>query len=238
MAADLDPSDEYFDTDSRFMTLELLLRSIPSGRMCDVGCGRGALIKRLHDHHQVFGCDFEVSAVEACVAQGLRVKRVDLNNDDALPFDQKFNVIVLSEVCEHLLDPNRAIRTVKNALLPGGTLIVTVPNAVPLFARVAIPLGRTVDWLHYPSPDTVQTGHIRFYTINSMSNLLANEGFQVAEVRGVSFRMNGIFWARLCFWIAKVLMRGDKNSAACIDAWLGRRMPGMSPGLLFVCKLL
>ena len=234
MAADLNPTEEYFDTDSRFMTLELLLRTIPSGRFCDMGCGRGALIKRLRDHHDVCGCDYEESAVEACRAEGLVARLVDLNNVDRLPFDGRFDIIVISEVCEHLLDPKNAIRIARKSLLPKGILVVTVPNAVPLFVRLAVPLGRTVGWLHYPSRDTVDTGHIRFYTIRSMSRLLKEEGFQVVDVRGLSFRMNGYFWARLCFWAARIAMRKSKRAPTQIDAWLGKRMPGISPGLLFV----
>lgn len=238
MAANLDPSEDYFETDSRFMTLEAVLTALPSGKMCDIGCGRGALIRRLQKHHEVFGCDYEPSAVEACVASGLQVSRIDLNSDESLPFPSKFDVIVISEVCEHLLDPGNAIRLAKKALVPGGTLVVTVPNAVPLFLRLPILFGRTVDWLHYPSNDTAITGHIRFYTIESMSRLLRDAGFQVMDVRGVSFRMNGYFWARVCFWVARFFMKGRKAAPAQIDAWLGRKMPGLSPGLLFVSRLL
>jgi 2-polyprenyl-3-methyl-5-hydroxy-6-metoxy-1,4-benzoquinol methylase len=234
MARDLDPPDDYFETDSRFMTLERLLRAIPRGKMCDMGCGRGALMQRLRNHHEVFGCDYEVTAVEACAARGLTAAHVDLNSVDSLPFQEKFDVIVLSEVCEHLLDPRNAVRVARRALLPQGILIVTVPNAVPLFARIAIPLGRTVGWLHYPSQDTADTGHIRFYTIGSMSHLLREEGFRVNEVRGVSFRMNGRFWARFCFWIARFFMTKGKSASTELDAWLGKKMPGISPGLLFI----
>ncbi|MEP7015972.1 MAG: class I SAM-dependent methyltransferase [Verrucomicrobiota bacterium] len=236
MASNLDPDQDYFETDSRFMTLELLLRAIPKGMMCDIGCGRGALMKRMGDYHTVYGCDFAADAVEACVRQGLVVKRADLNNDESLPFAEKFNVIVMSEVCEHLLDPRNAIRVAQKALIPGGILIVTVPNAVPLFVRCAIPFGKTVRWLHYPSPDTVETGHIRFYTIKSMSVLLEEEGFKVCDVRGVSFRMNGYFWARVCFWTARLFRMNRKSAPARIDAWFGRCLPGLSPGLLFLCE--
>ncbi len=237
MAASLDPSDDYFETDSRFMTLEGILTALPAGKLCDIGCGRGALIQRLQKHHEVFGCEYEAGAVEVCVAAGLRVMRVDLNNDDALPFSSKFDVIVISEVCEHLLDPRNAIRLARNALAPGGTLIVTVPNAVPLFVRMAVPFGRTLEWLHYPSPDTELTGHVRFYTIRSMSRLLNEEGLSVTDVRGVSFRMNGYFWERVCFWVAKFFMKKMKTAPARVDAWLGRKMPGLSPGLLFVARV-
>jgi hypothetical protein len=123
----------------------------------------------------------------------------------------------------------------REALCQQGTLIVMVPNAIPLFVRTGIMLGKTLRWLHYPSEDTERTGHIRFYTIESMTRLLSEEGFDIHEVRGVSFRMNGHFWARVCFWTAKLFMKGKAGVPARIDAWLGKKMPSLSPGLLFVC---
>jgi 2-polyprenyl-3-methyl-5-hydroxy-6-metoxy-1,4-benzoquinol methylase len=238
MARELAPSDDYFVTDSRFMTLEVFLRSIPSGKLCDMGCGRGALMKRLRDHHDVSGCEFEPTAIEACLAEGLTAKRIDLNNDEIFPYAEQFDVIVISEVCEHLLNPRNAFCLAKSALKKGGTFLVTVPNALPLFVRLPAIFGQSMDWLHFPSSDTEKTGHIRFYTIESMARLLSEEGFRVEQVRGISFRMNGHFWAQLCYWVAKLLMYGQTSGPARVDAWLGKQLPGLSPGLLFSCRLM
>jgi len=236
MGVTLDPSDEYFDTDSRFMALEGILRSLPAGKLCDLGCGRGALIRRLCDHHECYGTDFDSGAVQHCQSAGLRVQQVDLNEASALPFPvSAFDVIVISEVCEHLLNPRNALQLAKKHLKSGGTLLLTVPNAVPLFARLKLLFGRSVDWLHYPSEATETTGHIRFYTIKSMSRLLQQEGFAISTISGVSFRMNGLLWQRLCYWVPRGLFKRCKSAPANMDAWLGKVMPGFSPGLLFVC---
>jgi len=238
MGSSLDPSESYFCSDSRFMALEEALLAIPKGNFCDLGCGRGALIRRLGKYHRVFGTDFDPAVVQFCRSSGLAVERIDLNEARELPFgDIKFDVIVISEVCEHLLAPRNAFRLAKNALRPNGTLIVTVPNALPLFARLRSFFGRSVGWLHYPSPETEFTGHIRFYTLESMSRLLGEEGFSVEHTRGVSFRMNGRFWGRLCFWLPRLFGNRSEYAPARLDMRLGRMMPGLSPGLFFVCKV-
>lgn len=236
MAVELDPSEDYFEVDSRFMSLERILRNLPAGKLCDLGCGRGALLRRVRDYHDCYGTEYDLGAVQYCQSQGLAVQRLDLNDASELPFPNfTFDAIVVSEVCEHLLNPRNALQLAKDYLKRGGTLVLTVPNAVPLFARLRLLLGRSVDWLHYPSPDTEKTGHIRFYTVESMSRLLHEEGFVVSAVSGVSFRMNGRFWARLCYWLPRVLLIRSKSAPANVDLWLGNLMPGMSPGLLFVC---
>jgi SAM-dependent methyltransferase len=232
-----DPPTEYFDTDSRYMLLERTLRGLAPGKFCDVGCGRGLLLQRLQGHHEGYGTDFDPGAVAYCRSRDLRVQQIDLNEAKELPFPGiVFDVMVISEVLEHLLEPRSAIQLLRRHLKPGGTLIVTVPNAVPLFARLRLLFGRTVHWLHFPSGDTDGSGHIRFYTRESMGRLLREEGFRVELISGVSFRMNGHFWARLCYWLPRLFLRRSKAAPAKMDLWLGRHFPGFSPGLFFLCK--
>ena len=239
MGKKLDPDESYFSSDSRFLTLEQLLRSLPKGKLLDIGCGRGLLLRRLADHHESHGCDFDPGAVAACEEAGLNVCQVDLNTAATLSRidGETFDVIVISEVCEHLLNPRSALQLVKRHLSENGTLIVTVPNALPLFARLPLLFGRRLAWLHYPSMETEVTGHIRFYTITSMSELLQEEGFSVEFVRGVSFRMNGYFWERVCYRLSRLMGKRDSPGPAEIDGWLGKQFPDLAPGLLFFCKL-
>ena len=238
MGENLDPDESYFHRDSRFAALEEVLRALPSGRFLDIGCGRGLLLRRLADHHDCHGCDFDAGAVAACQHAGLDVVRLDLNaTEDVDGLDEKmFDVIVISEVCEHLLNPRAALRFARRHLSPNGAFIVTVPNAVPLSVRLQVPLGRSLQWLHFPSVTTEATGHIRFYTIRSMSDLLSSEGFSVRSVCGVSFRMNGFFWERVCYWLPRLAGNRDEKRATEIDAWLGKHFPGLAPGLLFSCR--
>jgi 2-polyprenyl-3-methyl-5-hydroxy-6-metoxy-1,4-benzoquinol methylase len=237
MGTELDPDDQYFVVDCRFMVLEEVLRAVPSGKMLDLGCGRGLLLKRLSNHHETWGCEFDPGARAACESQSLRVKSVDLNTAEIAPYGKGlFDVVVISEVCEHLLDPRNALHLAKESLRSGGTLIVTVPNAVPLFARFKLLLGKTVPWLHYPSGDTEKTGHIRFYTIESMGRLIKESGFSIQNARGVSFRMNGLFWGRLCYWLPKIIGKKDAGAPTRVDAWLSKVFPSFSPGLMLVAK--
>ncbi len=232
-----DPPEEYFITGSRYMLLEKILRRLPPGKMCDLGCGRGLLLRRLQNHHAGYGTDFDPGAVDYCQSLGLNAAQIDLNSASKLPFpEMEFDVMVISEVMEHLLEPENALRVIKRHLKPGGTLLVTVPNAVPLFARIKLLFGHTVGWLHYRSPETADTGHIRFYTVESMTRLLQQEGFTVLETFGVSFCMNGHFWARVCYWLPRIFGHRSKEACTKMEIWLGKVMPGLSPGLFFVCK--
>jgi 2-polyprenyl-3-methyl-5-hydroxy-6-metoxy-1,4-benzoquinol methylase len=237
MAGELNPTEEYFTSDSRFMVLDEIFSALPPGNFCDFGCGRGAILQRLSNRHKVYGTEYDAGLVAQANALGFSVVQVDLNEAEALPFGNvSFDSVLISEVCEHLLNPRNALRLARRALRPGGVLVVTVPNAVPLLARLPSILGRTVPWLHYPSGATEVTGHLRFFTTESMSRLLAEEKFEILKTTGVSFRFNGTFWQRFCYWVARVKWGHDPCGPTRIDRWLGRVFPGLSPGLLFVAR--
>jgi 2-polyprenyl-3-methyl-5-hydroxy-6-metoxy-1,4-benzoquinol methylase len=237
MAESLVIDESYFDQDSRFYTLDQTLLAYRHGRMLDMGCGQGSLISRLQSHHDVFGLEWDERALQIARNKGLRADRIDLNDATSLPFDSPFDYIVCSEVCEHLLNPRNVFKLAFQYLNREGIFIVTVPNAVPLFARVALLFGGTVDWLHYPSADTEQTGHIRFYTLRSLSALAQQEGFAILGKRGLSWRMNGALWGRAFYWLSRLRMASNiPKSAMLLDCAFGRLFPTLSPGLMLILQ--
>jgi 2-polyprenyl-3-methyl-5-hydroxy-6-metoxy-1,4-benzoquinol methylase len=226
-----------FESETRFYILEKFLRSIPRGRILDMGCGQGYLLKRISDYHATFGLEFDKGAAEIAKNRGLQCELADLNVIDEIPFDGLFDCIVCSEVCEHLLNPRNAYRIAHKKLKPDGLLVITVPNALPLFVRLDCLLGRKISWLHYPSLDTEATGHIRFYTTQSLSQLAKEEDFSVLRLRGVSWRFNGWVWPRICFWIGKLISSSSNDkSAMLVDEFLSRSFPSLSPGLMVIMK--
>jgi SAM-dependent methyltransferase len=229
--------DSYFEQDSRFYTLEQTLLARPPGRILDMGCGQGGLINRLRSHHEVFGLEWDEGARETARSRGLRVEKIDLNQATTIPFDSPFDGIVCSEVCEHLLNPRNAFKLAFQHLKQDGVFVITVPNAVPLFARFGLLFGKTTDWLHYPSLDTEITGHLRFYTLRSLRALAEQEGFTIVKQQGLSWRMNGAFWRRAFYWISRFRMASNiSRSAMLMDCAFGRAFPTLAPGLMLVLR--
>lgn len=237
MGKNLVVDDNYFDIDSRFFLLDKIISKQPPGRMLDLGCGQGSLLLRFNKYHSCFGCEFDPTARNYAISRGLNsVEYIDLNTAETIPFEGKFDTIVCSEVCEHLLNPRNAVRLARANISPNGVFILTAPNAVPLMVRLRTLFGRKSDWLHYPSTDTERTGHIRFYTVDSLRHLLAQEGFLVEQVTGVSWRMNGKIWPRLYFWLSRALQRDPALFGRKIDSFLSNLFPGLSPGLVIKAK--
>ena len=90
----------------------------------DFGCGQGFLLKLLENYnYDLYGYDFSKKLVEiAC--QNTRASKIY----NKLPVNRKYDIIILSEVLEHLQDPLSILKDLKNKLKKEGYLIITVPN--------------------------------------------------------------------------------------------------------------
>ncbi len=78
--------------------------------------------------------DFSADAVEFCRRRGLeRVQQAVL---EQLPFDDgRFDVVIATDVIEHLDDDRRALAELRRVTAPGGRLVVTVPAYTWLWSR-------------------------------------------------------------------------------------------------------
>jgi SAM-dependent methyltransferase len=230
--------ETYFERDSRFYNLEKILRSLPPGRFLDMGCGQGSVLNQLKDYHKPFGLEYDDGARSVAKNRGIPCEGIDLNVASDLPFEGEFDYILISEVCEHLLDPRNAFALAHKYLKKGGIFIVTVPNSIPLRVRLRLILGLTSDWIHYPSGDTEQTGHIRFYTFTSLRRLAEQQGFHFIKSRGVSWRFNGPIWGRAFFWVARFFGSRDgiHKRVMRLDDLFSKIFSGLSPGILMILK--
>ncbi len=93
------------------------------------------------------------------------------------------DVVFAGEIIEHLVDTDRFLQQIRDALKPGGALILTTPNLLNLENRIRMFLGfypRWVDW----SLTSSGLGHVRAYTFATLRKQLTETGFQVESMRG------------------------------------------------------
>ncbi|MDD5034712.1 MAG: class I SAM-dependent methyltransferase [Methylococcaceae bacterium] len=89
----------------------------------------------------------------------------------------QFGVVMMSQVLEHLLEPEQAIKKASGLLAPGGILACAVPN----FASLAVKLLGTKDNACLWVPE-----HVNYFTHEGLMALLEQNGFKVIRVEQIT----------------------------------------------------
>lgn len=184
------------DYTARIKVSENLLRSIRYDRVLEVGAGDYSFDYLKSPKGSWTKIDLAPPCDVIC----------DLNSDELiLPFsDSSFDLVICTEVLEHLLWPQRLLQEISRLLISGGHLLVSVPNITSLTYRLAwllghlpscaasgnlpVELGSTA----YQKDDGSLTGgHIIDFNTKRIKGLLHYAGFEIGTIRG-----SGIIWHR------------------------------------------
>jgi 2-polyprenyl-3-methyl-5-hydroxy-6-metoxy-1,4-benzoquinol methylase len=165
----------------------LRLLGSPSGKkILDVGCGNGWLAALLIDKgFDVYGTDASLLGIE--IANQRHPGRFfvqDLSKDtlpDALAA-HAFQVIISTEVVEHLYDPKKYVAFCKTVLQnsQGGEFIVSTPYHGYLKNLILALTGKLDN--HFTT--LWDGGHIKFWSRKTLTQLLEMQGFKVTHFIG------------------------------------------------------
>lgn len=153
----------------------------PGGRVLDVGCASGGLLRRL-EGLAGYRAGLEISPIAAAAAAAVCDEVVSLAIDDPrVPFEpDSFDVVVCADILEHLVDPDAALRRVCGWLIPGGSVVISVPNIANWAARLRLLRGV---W-RYEELGTWDSGHLRFFTLESLEAMVASVGLEMVAMEG------------------------------------------------------
>lgn len=156
----------------------------PGTRILDVGCGNGHTCGVfLHRGCTVVGIDLSEQGITQARAAHPDARFELLAADDAILAnlgEAPFDLVVSTEVVEHLYDPRSYARGCFGALRPGGRFICTTPYHGYL-KNLLIALGGKWDGHANPLWDG---GHIKLWSRRTLSQLLEETGFTDIRFRG------------------------------------------------------
>ena len=169
----------YGDENRKNLYIQLIGKG---NKILEVGCRSGNLTQFYHEGNQVVGIDVDRNAlIEFEKRLNLKSHWVDVDSED-LPFDQKsFDVVVFSEVMEHLRFPQKALAEISRVLMHQGRLIGSVPNAFRLRNRWKFLLGK---------PFESDPSHLRSYSHETLKKELSKV-FENIEIHPVSGHLLG-----------------------------------------------
>jgi 2-polyprenyl-3-methyl-5-hydroxy-6-metoxy-1,4-benzoquinol methylase len=136
------------------------LHRLPRGRLIDVGCGNGLLLRLAQQlGWRATGLEIDPAAVKVAQSRGLDV--LEGSYERLEEFHGSLDAIICSHVLEHVHDPQDMLLRLAGALKSGGTLLLSLPNATSLLREK---FGN--DWRGLEAP--------RHLTIPSMRQLQAH----------------------------------------------------------------
>lgn len=159
-----------------------------AGRALEIGPGSGVYLSVLADVFADVGAvDIEAAFLEQARTIAARFPNIWVQVDDITRSrlsPASFDVILCTEVIEHLADSAGAIATMRRLLVPGGHLILSTPqrySPLELAAKVAfLPGVISVVRRIYREP-ILETGHINLLTAREVEKQLEQAGLRIRE---------------------------------------------------------
>lgn len=98
--------------------------------------------------------------------------------------EEKFDVIVMGFILEHVADPSLILQKYKQFLNPGGSIFIAVPNAETLNKRFGYEAG-LIKNLEELSQADLALGHRRLFTVDSLKSLVSSKGLSIKAIEGI-----------------------------------------------------
>ncbi|HWH08047.1 MAG TPA: methyltransferase domain-containing protein [Candidatus Thermoplasmatota archaeon] len=223
--ADWRREDSGFDRQLGAYELRRLVAALGAAPVLDVGCNDGALTAAIAERvgaRNVVGID----PMEGAVAEAKRRHphvEFHVGTLESFRTERRFGTLVVNSVLEHVPDAVGFLRRCRDLLVPGGTLLVTVPHAYSLHRRLGVAMGMLPD-VHAFTPGDHAIGHQRVYDWPMLESHLKDAGFVVAERGGIFLKP--LSNAQMEAW-PKPIVDG-------LDV-LGREMPDLATMLYAKC---
>jgi 2-polyprenyl-3-methyl-5-hydroxy-6-metoxy-1,4-benzoquinol methylase len=168
-----------------FKPIRDYLSKLKVERILDVGCGKGSLLKYLNDfcdNYRLTGIDINQEYLE--FARKILPHAqfyVDDMSDSGKTVDDKFDVVISTEVIEHLPDPRELFRFVKDRLVGEGVFIISTPYH-GYVKNILISLFNQWDKHHHSYLG--RGNHIKFFSKRVIVKILNETGFDVIKFIG------------------------------------------------------
>jgi 2-polyprenyl-3-methyl-5-hydroxy-6-metoxy-1,4-benzoquinol methylase len=164
-------------------------------RVLDVGCATGLLGLLLREKKGCFvvGIELDPKMAEQARKNLDSVIVTDLDEPLMLDFDM-FDVIVCSDILEHLKNPARLLKKLECNLSADGFYLISVPNIAFIKIRFDLLMGK---FDYNRQGGILDETHLRFYTRKTLVDLLREVGLEVIFVHGYNLVKRRFYFLKI-----------------------------------------
>jgi len=148
----------------------------PARRVLELGCAEGRLgaaYKSQHPDAKWVGVDIHAPAVDSAAPLLDEVFCLDVERDDLSDLGENFDLVVMGDVLEHLVNPLAALERIRALCTPDARLVCCIPN-MGHYSVVERLLGADMS---YDKEGLLDETHVRFFTLSSAFKLLLDGGW-------------------------------------------------------------
>jgi methionine biosynthesis protein MetW len=157
--------------------VQWIQKYVGQGRVLDIGCGKGSILKKLDCQYRVFGIEIDCKAAaeanELARRNGGRVVQADALSGLGQFDDNEFDGVVMRSFLEHETQPQKVLNEAARTLKPRQPAIIKVPNYGSALRRV-----RGARWCGFRFPD-----HVNYFEPSTLKAMVERAGMRVYRFR-------------------------------------------------------
>jgi 2-polyprenyl-3-methyl-5-hydroxy-6-metoxy-1,4-benzoquinol methylase len=152
-------------------------------RFLDVGFGEGFQLQAAQDAgFDIFGVDFSEHGIDSFhpkLKDNIQVGDAYQILDEMIARGEKFDVCVLQNVLEHVIDPDAMLGNLRQLLGPDSILLIQVPNDYSPLQMKALEKGHLEDEFWFLPPD-----HLSYFNVENAVHMAEKHGYDVIDLFG------------------------------------------------------
>lgn len=179
-------------------------------RILDLGCGKGAFTSAVSSMQgtEVYGTDIDLRSIQYAVSQNSNGRaHYFVGNLESLALKHSFDVLICTDVIEHMPDTVRFVHLLNSLLKPDGILLLGVPNAWGPFELLSdfrngvvrcirfLKIKKIFSFIHRRMMKDISetqsfnlgSPHVQHFHLGSVVRLFRHSGFKLTGVEPLSF---------------------------------------------------
>lgn len=170
--------------------LELMDFNKENLTILDIGCACGGNLMRIREKNvqaDLYGVELNENSAKFANLFG-SVENHNIEEPLEFPWRVKFDYIIMADLVEHLYDPLKTIKNLKPFLKDGGSILISIPNVMHITVIADLLNGH---W-EYQDAGIMDKTHIRFFTKNSILDMIKKAGLDLKHINYTTVGMEKI----------------------------------------------